>query len=245
MVCTNLKLLVNVIYEILACIFDLDGTMLDTLGIWNRTDEFVINRYGQKPSPSLHELQLGRDEVVRDRGYVGYCSYLIDEYQMKDITDPNELLKIRWAYADELLRNLDYKPGVVRFIKGVKAMGKKIGLATMSTAHQIEVYEKLNQKTSSQLVFHDEFDYVGLKDDVTKNKPDPEIYLKACNALGISPSQGIVFEDALEGVESAKRAGLIVVAVRDDHNEAYFEQIKARADFWLESFEELADLMKF
>ena len=250
MASTNLESLATKIQACPAVIFDLDGTLIPSLDVWTRTDLYVIRTYGtgltKWPKSLLSPLEITRNRVTEAGrlGYLGYSGYLIGTYHMR-ITDPDVLHKIRWEYADKLLRELDFKPGVVRLIKGLKTRGKKIGLATMSTAHQIHVYEVENHITSSQMVFNGYFDYVGLKDHVENNKPDPEVYIRACQALDITPNQGIAFEDSLEGVEAAKRAGLICVAIMDENNQQDFEKIKQLADFWIESFEDLANIMNF
>ena len=103
---------------------------------------------------------------------------------------------------------LPMKPGAKEVLALAKSKGMRIGLATSSSSDYA-----VNELTTAGI--YDYFDGFVFGNMVTKSKPDPEIYLKACEAVGIKAEEGLALEDAPSGVESASRAGLKVIMVPD------------------------------
>ncbi|MBW1839897.1 MAG: HAD-IA family hydrolase, partial [Deltaproteobacteria bacterium] len=102
--------------------------------------------------------------------------------------------------------------GSIDFLKEVKKMGFKMGLATSSLeSTAIPSLERIGIKSL--------FDAFVFGDHVEKGKPSPDIYLLAAKRLGIEPESCLVFEDALNGIKSAKSAGMRVIALNTNDNE--------------------------
>ena len=101
-------------------IFDMDGTLIDSIGIWNRTDQILIERYGNI-TKDLDDIQVERHDFLHKNLdgdiYLEFCKYLIDKYNFS-IKDEHLLLKKRWEISQEILENeIDYKEDVVELIK--------------------------------------------------------------------------------------------------------------------------------
>lgn len=117
-------------------IFDMDGTLIDSIGVWNRTDQKLIEEFGGI-SIDLDDIQTERDNFLHSNQnsdiYLAYCEYLIKKYNFS-IQDVDRLLKIRWDKSGEILENeMDFKPNVVNLILRLKDLGFTLVLATMTT----------------------------------------------------------------------------------------------------------------
>lgn len=101
-------------------------------------------------------------------------------------------------------------PGLLRFLKTIQALGYKTALATSAPSGNVDL---IMEKTNLRPFFHVVLDQT----DVTKGKPDPEIYLKTVKRLGAKKEECIVFEDSRVGISSALEAGIKVVGVSTGH----------------------------
>lgn len=184
-----------------ALIFDLDGVVVFTdkyhyLGWkkladengWSFDEEFNNNLRGVSRMKSL-ELML--------------------EHNGLDLPEDekNRLADRKNEYYKELLQRInesDLYPGAVGFVKKVRELGLKTALASSS---------KNAQAVLVALDLEPLFDAVVTGNDITRSKPDPEIFLLAAKKLGMKPEDCVVFEDAGSGVEAAHRAGMRAVGV--------------------------------
>src|SRR3989441_10778628 len=103
-------------------------------------------------------------------------------------------------------------PGVVAFVAEVAAAG--IPRAVAPSASRVDVHRLLGR-----LGLRDRFDAVVTAEDVRFGKPDPEVYLLAADSIGVPSVQCLVFEDAVVGVQAARRAGMRVIGVATAHPE--------------------------
>ena len=222
-------------------IFDLDGTLIDSIGIWNMTDQKLIQEYSNK-TIKLEKIQEDRDNFMDSNSdsdiYVAYCEYLINKYGLS-ITNPDELSEIRKEVANAVLKNdIDFKPGAVQLIKKLKDLGFTLALATVTTISQIEIYYKENKKMLNQMNIMKEFDYITTKEGVKNKKPDPEVYHKIMDYFRVEPSECLVFEDSLTGVVAAKRANIEVVNIYDKYADLVRNKIDAITDYKITNYEE-------
>ena len=124
-------------------IFDMDGTLIDSIGVWNITDQKLIEEYGGM-NINLDDIQLERDAFLHSNQdsdiYLEYCEYLIKKYGF-NIKDAQQLLRIRWDKSGEVLqKEMDFKPNVVELILKLKSLGFIVALATMTTQVQLDIY---------------------------------------------------------------------------------------------------------
>ena len=228
-------------------IFDVDGTLIDSMGMWNRVDqEIIYNHTGKKVD--LMEIKAFRDTViysyenVQGNIYLIYYAELIKKYGLDmSVAEYDYERSIASGYVSRNI--LDYKTGADNFVKILKGLGKKIGVATTTTRGQYDIYENQNQTLIRKAPLRDLVDVKVLCEDVERKKPDPEAYLKVIECFGCFPEECIVFEDSLNGVRAGKRAGIEVVSVHDESSLDEIEEIEKLADYKVDSFDELIELL--
>ena len=230
-----------------AVFFDLDGTLLDSIGVWNATDETLI-RFLAGSAPSLAEIQRLRDETLdlfRDdpAPYTRYCARLKEKYQSP--LSVAEIQDRRYAIARTYLEEtVDYKPGAAAFLWALKRAGYILALTTTGRRWSIESYRKVNKNILEKAPLDRVFDRIYTCEDVQNIKPDPEIYRLALSDLGLPAARCVVFEDSLAGVRAAKGAGLAVAAVYDRYSDPDRDAINALADWRVDSFADLESEIK-
>lgn len=211
-------------------IFDLDGTLIDSIGVWNRTDQKLIEEFG-KVSKNLDDIQSERDDFLHNNQdsdiYLAYCEYLIKKYNFS-IRDVQTLLKIRWDKSSEVLKNeMDFKSYVVELILMLKDLGFTLVLATMIIQVQLDIYSKKNKRMLEQMNIVEVFDLITRKEDVKNKKPNPEIYNKIMQYYNASPNECLIFEDSYTGVLAGKNAGIEVINIYDKYADLDRKKIKS------------------
>lgn len=179
-----------------ALVFDFDGLILETETPIFQSWQELYGRYGCEV-PLDHWLKnVGTaEEVFNPLGEL--------EKSIGRVIDRSELPLRRQRELD-LIAELSARPGVEGFLRDGRRLGLKIGLASSSTCDWVVGHlDRLN------LIGY--FDEIVARDDVDRTKPDPELYLKAVNWLGVLPDEAVAFEDSLNGLRAAKKAGLYCV----------------------------------
>lgn len=227
-------------------IFDMDGTLIDSIGVWNRTDQKLIEDFGGI-FIDLNDIQTERDSFLHSNQdsdiYLAYCEYLIKKYNF-NIQDPKTLLEIRWDKSSEVLENeMDFKPDVVKLILMLKDLGFTLVLATMTTQVQLDIYSKKNKRMLEQMNIAEVFDLITRKEDVKNKKPNPEIYNKIMQYYNASPSECLIFEDSYTGVLAGKNAGIEVVNIYDKYADLDREKINETTDYDIESYQEFIEFV--
>jgi HAD superfamily hydrolase (TIGR01509 family) len=183
-----------------AIVFDFDGLILDT-----ETNEFLaakhmFEQYGAELKFDVWKEWIGTDASPFDvYDHLQQCAggRLIDREQARDIR------KRKFA---ELMAVEQIRPGVESYLQRARELGLAVGLASSSGRAWIEKYI---QPLGIASYFH----CMKTADDVAKVKPDPQLYMDAAAALGVSPQEAVAFEDSPNGALAAARAGMRVVIV--------------------------------
>lgn len=214
-------------------IFDLDGTLLDSIGMWNLTDYTLIKQYSGK-NIQMEEIQSVRDYFLHNNTsgeiYIEYCGYLINKYNL-NIKSKTKLAKIRRELYKSIYENeIDFKPNVINLLLRLKELGYTIVLATMSTKEQIDFYSKC-KKLSKEIKLSEIFDLITTKESVSFKKPDPEIYNNILKYFNTTPFECLVFEDSYSGVLAAKKANMEVVNIYDKYSDKDRTKINEIADY--------------
>ena len=192
-------------YPIKALIFDFDGLILDT-----ETPEVFVWQSIYKD----HGFELPVDEWQKTVGGYGISTFdasvhlaLLSSGQVDAVSS-----KARYRReADEIIHASPILPGVVEIIEEAKVAGIKVAIGSSSPHSWVDTHAKrLN-------IFH-YFDFITCQDDVApgRTKPNPDIYLKSLELLEVQNNEAVVFEDSINGVEAARRAGIFVVAVPNE-----------------------------
>ena len=185
------------------CIFDLDGVIVDTakyhyLALKKIADEFGFV-FTEKDNERLKGVsRMASLDILLSIGGVHLSEG--EKLQVADKKNEIYLGYILKMTPDEVL------PGVLTFLKTLRDQGIKISLGSASK----------NAKTIlHQVGIENLFDAVADGTNVSKAKPDPEVFLKGAELLNLSPADCVVFEDARAGIEAAHRAGMKCVGIGD------------------------------
>jgi HAD superfamily hydrolase (TIGR01509 family) len=204
-----------------AAIFDLDGTLADSLQVWNHIDVAFFE---------LHGLALPEDyqDSIKDMGFPQAAAYTKERFFFQQ--SEQEIMRqwmemARLEYAERVA----LKDGVCDYLHALKSAGIKIGLATASGP---ELYEPLLKRHG---VF-DCFSSFATTVRAGKDKTSPDVYLLCAEELGCKAEDCMVYEDLLTAVLTAKTAGMMVTGVYDRYWHAEQDQIIAAADRYIRSF---------
>ena len=228
-------------------IFDMDGTLIDSIGVWNITDQKLIVEYAGI-TIDLDTIQLERDSFLHSNQdsdiYVAYCEYLIKKYGFS-IQNAEQLLNIRWDKSGEVLESeMDFKPDVVELISKLKSLGFTLVLATMTTQVQLDIYSKKNKKMLKQMDISQVFDLITRKEDVKNKKPDPEIYNMIMKHYNANPNECLIFEDSYTGVLAGKNASIEVVNIYDKYADLDRDNINAITDYSIANYRQFIDYLE-
>lgn len=207
-----------------AVIFDLDGSLVDSMWVWQTIDIEYLNRFGIKPPPDLHHL-------IGGRSFHETAVYFKELFQ---IPDEPEQIKADWNRMawDKYSREVPLKKGAGAFITFCRENRLKLGIATSNSRELVENVIAAHGLNGS-------FDCIMTSREITKGKPAPDIYLAAADALGVVPERCLVFEDIIPGIQAGKAAGMKVCAVFDDASVSQDAEKRELADYYIHDFQEL------
>ncbi len=210
-------------------IFDVDGTLLDSMHIWDTIGEDYLRSLGYEPRENLNE-------TFKSMSLYQAACYYITEYGVpmsaEEIMDGVNTV-IEHYYRDEVLP----KPGVARFLQELEDQGVKMCIATATDQHLVAA---ALERCGIGRYFSGIFTCNG----VGHGKDEPVIYREALKLLGTDRAHTVVFEDALYALKTAKGDGFLTAAVYDSHEKNQTE-IRALADIALNDFEDSGEFWKF
>lgn len=207
-------------------IFDLDGTVLDSMPIWMHLGETVLKSLRVIPDEDLNKR-------FKTMTLEQSSKYLTEVYELP--LNQKELMAL---FVETVKSGYEstapLKPGVGEFLSLLQK--NKIPMC-VATASERSLAEAALQRTGILSCF----EFVLTCSELRKTKETPEVYLEAMRRLGGTTENTVIFEDAEASVISAKNGGFPVVAVYDESAKANRETIQKLADYYIESFAELLD----
>lgn len=207
--------------NIKGAIFDLDGTLVDSMGVWHRIDDEFLGRRGFPADESYKQ-------AVKTMKYETAAHYTIERYGLSET--PEEVMAEWDSMAlHEYRYNIKCKPGAAEFLNELKKRGIKIALATVSHRALLEAVLKGND-------IFELFDVLTDVSQVSRGKEEPDLYWFAAKQMELEPEECIVFEDVLLGIDSAKRGGFYTCGVKDHSSYAEELEIRRLADCFVENF---------
>lgn len=205
-------------------IFDLDGTLLDSMWLWESLAENYLLSIGIKPPKNLSESL--KDLTLREASI-----YIKKRFNIKktfeEINEDMEKL-----LADFYGNHLQLKPYVLDILKEFNNKKIKMAIATATDEHLVSM--ALNRHGIKEY-----FEFIQTAENVGLSKSQPKFFEMAINRIGLKSEEVWVFEDALHCIVSAKKVGLKIVAVKDKSALDNLEEIKRMADIFIEDFSQL------
>lgn len=207
-----------------SAIFDMDGTLLDSMPMWQELGVSLLGRFGVEADAELQE----RLKPMTLRQGAAYCW---ETYHLEPTVE--ELVALLEQRVDHFYHNeVQAKPGVARFLSLLKMEGVWMYVATATDRHLAEAALR-----------HAGIDgfFRGLvtSAEVGSGKDNPEIFERAMRRLRSNKKDTVVFEDSLHAIRTAKAAGFRVAGVYDASSEAQQEEIRSLADYYIRSFDEM------
>ena len=210
-------------------IWDLDGTLLDSMSAWDHVGENYLRSQGIEPEPDL-------DEAIAAMSLHQAADYFIEHYGVKQTHD--ELIKGAVAIVDDFYRyDAQLKPHVAELLAQLHQTGVKMCIAT---ATERSLVEAALERCGVLQYFSEIFTC----SSVGAGKDEPTIYREAMKFLGTDRSSTMVFEDSLHALTTAKNDGFYVTAVYDDHEENQEEMIRL-ADCRITDYQNLQEFNAF
>ena len=184
-----------------AVLFDLDGTLVDSMWMWPQIDVEFLGRFGYDCPGDL-------ERAVEGMSFSETAAYFKERFSL-----PMTLEEIKECWSqmamDKYRTQVPLKPGALEFLRYCKDQGIATGIATSNGRPIVDA-------VIEALQIGEYFQEVATACEVEKGKPEPDIYLEVARRLQVAPEDCLVFEDVPAGILAGKRAGMTVLAVEDD-----------------------------
>lgn len=213
---------IDMLKDIEAIIFDMDGTLLDSMWVWTAVDDDYLGKYQLSVPDHFHELIEGKSFTETARYFLELFPQLTCSCQ--EIMDEWTAMALH-KYANEVT----VKSGALDFLVQMGTAGKKLGIATSCTRELVD--EAL---TSLQL--KDYFHSIRTACEVEKGKPAPDVYLQVASDMKVNPENCLVFEDVPMGILAGKNAGMKVCGVDDAFSRPQEARKKELADYYIQTY---------
>jgi len=207
-----------------AAIFDLDGTLLDSMDVWRQIDIDFLGRRG-------FDVPADYIAAICSMSFRETAEYTVEYFNLDE--PPEDLMEEWFQMAiDRYSTEVRLKPYAKEYLLFLKERGIKLGTATSLPRSLAEPALKNNG------VYH-LFDAFTTTEEAGRSKEYPDVYLLAARKLGVEPGNCIVFEDILPGIKAIRAAGMRPYGVYDKSSEHHQAEIKAMSEVYVRDFGQL------
>lgn len=208
-----------------AVIFDMDGTLIDSMEVWAEIDQDFLDKRQILVPENIQK-------AIEGLSFMETVLYFKENFQLEESVEEiyRELIEMS---IEHYRQKIPLKSGVKEFVSSLHQKGMRIGLATSS---QHLLVEAVLERHDLQRYFTS----IRTSCDVGRGKPFPDVFLKVAEDLQVKPAECLVFEDTVAGVLAAKRAGMKVIAVFDNNSLPDMEEIGQLADGYIVNFKGIA-----
>lgn len=199
-------------------IFDMDGTLIDSMGVWNQVAEEYISSLGVQYSAELMERTVHLTVLESAALFAEYYNL------------PQSPEQIAWEIDTQMearyTTDIPLKPGARAVLERMQAAGVKMCVASSTAQNLIDICLK-------RLGVREFFQFVLSAEEVGAGKDKPDVYLEAARRLGSLPQNTLVFEDAVYAAQTAKSAGFKVVAICDQFTTGDQKALEEISDYYI------------
>ncbi len=208
-----------------AVIFDMDGSLVDSMWIWTEVDRIYMEKYSLTEPETFHK-------DIEGMSYIETAQYFVDTFQTLRCTREEVMQEWRDMTVELYATKVFPKPGAVEFLDEMRRRGVLLGIATSND-------RQIAQAALDAQGLSEYFSSVCTSSEVAAGKPAPDMYLKVAEDLGVAPADCLVFEDIPNGILAGKNAGMSVCAVDDDFSRRDEPEKKRLADYYIRDFYEI------
>jgi len=210
-----------IFYNLRGVILDLDGTLINSLKVYDEVHKKILEKYNIKLDGALDNFGMPPQEIIYN---------IINKYnlniQIEDLKKEFEDIIL-----NEYIEKIKFNPGAKQILNYFKDKKYKMAIFTSNT-------RRLTIEILKYLHIYNLFDIIITSDDVKQTKPDPEGYIKILKGFSVLPNEILAIEDSIYGVIAAKRAGINVIGVASGVNKKR-ELISAGASMAFKNLKEL------
>lgn len=213
-----------------AVLFDLDGSLVDSMWLWRDIDIEYLGRYGI----SLPE---GLQSEIEGMSFSETAVYFKKRFHIPETLDKikNDWNQMAW---DKYTHQVPLKAGAREFLEHCHQNNIRLGIASSNSRELIENVLKVHG-------IHGYFDGIVTGCEVAKGKPAPDVYLEAARRCHAAPERCLVFEDIVPGILAGKAAGMRVCAVWDEYSRHQESDKKSLSDYYIKDYLEIMAKLNF
>lgn len=215
---------VRMLEQVKAVIFDLDGTLVDSMWVWKEIDIEFLAPFGIEVPDNLQK-------EIEGKSFTETAEYFKEVFQIPMSVEEMKNVWNQMAY-EKYSSVVPLKDGVYEFLRYLKENKIPAGIATSNSRELLlAVLEGLGVEGYFQVLC------TGC--EVGRGKPFPDVYLKVAKELQVDPKDCLVFEDLPAGLLAGKAAGMKTCAVKDEFSKGMIVEKKQLADYYIESYDDI------